>query len=155
MINPFIINGVVPEKYFCDGKKEIEKLQRCIYNQSNVLLTSPRRMGKTQLIRHLYQQGPISKDYHTFYVDIYPTTSLHEFILLLGKEVYLHIAPQGKKALDSFIAALKSPSGSFGYDALAGLPSFDVKPGDIRMPELTLSEILTILRMLISLASVQ
>lgn len=141
MINPFIINGVIPEKYFCDRKTETEKLLRCIYNQSNVLLTSPRRMGKTQLIRHLYQQGNVSKDYHTFYVDIYSTTSLQEFILLLGKEVYSNLASQGKKVLDSFIGALKSLSGSFGYDALTGLPSFDVKLGDIRMPELTLSEI--------------
>lgn len=141
MINPFIINGVIPDKYFCDRKKETEKLLRCIYNQSNVLLTSPRRMGKTQLIRHLYQMGNVSKDYHTFYIDIYSTTSLQEFILLLGKEVYSNLASQGKKVLDSFIGALKSLSGSFGYDALTGLPSFDVKLGDIRMPELTLSEI--------------
>ena len=145
MMNPFVINGIVPDKYFCDREKETEKLLRCVRNQSNVLLTSPRRMGKTQLIRHLYQQGDLSQDYHTFYVDIYSTTSLQEFILLLGKEIYTTLAPKGKKVLDSFISVLKSISGSFGYDALTGLPSFDVKLGDIRLPELTLSEILAYL----------
>lgn len=144
-MNPFVINGIVPDKYFCDREKETEKLLRCVRNQSNVLLTSPRRMGKTQLIRHLYQQGDLSQDYHTFYVDIYSTTSLQEFILLLGKEIYTTLAPKGKKVLDSFISVLKSISGSFGYDALTGLPSFDVKLGDIRLPELTLSEILAYL----------
>lgn len=141
MFNPFVINGIIPDKYFCDREKETEKLLRCVRNQSNVLLTSPRRMGKTQLIRHLYQQEDICRSYYTFYVDIYSTTSLQEFILLLGKEIYNTLAPKGKKALDSFLNVIKSLSGSFGYDALTGLPSFDVKMGDIRMPELTLSEI--------------
>lgn len=141
MYNPFVINGIIPDEYFCDREKETEKLLRCVRNQSNVLLTSPRRMGKTQLIRHLYQQEDICRSYYTFYVDIYSTTSLQEFILLLGKEIYNTLAPKGKKALDSFLNVIKSLSGSFGYDALTGLPSFDVKMGDIRMPELTLSEI--------------
>lgn len=141
MFNPFVINGIVPDKYFCDREKETEKLVRCVYNQSNVLLTSPRRMGKTQLIRHLYKQGSVSSDFHTFYVDIYSTTSLQEFILLLGKEIYTSLVPKGRKVLDSFINVLKSLSGSFGYDALTGLPSFDVRLGDIRSPEMTLSEI--------------
>lgn len=141
MINPFVINGIIPDKYFCDRVKETEKLVRCIHNQSNVLLTSPRRMGKTQLIRHLYQQGSVAEDYHTFYVDIYSTTSLQELILLLGKEIYTVLAPQGKRVLDTFINVLKSLSGSFGYDAMTGLPTFDVRLGDIRTPELTLAEI--------------
>lgn len=141
MFNPFVINGVIPDKYFCDREKETDKLLKCINNQSNVLLTSPRRMGKTQLVRHLYQQGTVSADFHTFYVDIYSTTSLREFVLLLGKEIYTSLVPKGKKVLDVFIGMLKSLSGSFGYDALTGLPSFDVRLGDIRMPDMTLSEI--------------
>ena len=141
MFNPFVINGIIPDKYFCDRETETDKLLRCIKNQSNVLLTSPRRMGKTQLIRHLYQQDSVSADSHTFYVDIYSTTSLREFVLLLGKEIYTTLAPKGKKVLDTFINVLKSLSGSFGYDALTGLPSFDVRLGDIHMPDLTLSEI--------------
>ena len=71
MVNPFVINGIIPDKYFCDREKETDKLVKCIYNQSNVLLTSPRRMGKTQLIRHLYQQGSVSADFFTFYCIFY------------------------------------------------------------------------------------
>ena len=50
MKNPFIINGIVPDEYFCDRVHETDKLIKCIGNQTNVLLTSPRRMGKTQLV---------------------------------------------------------------------------------------------------------
>ena len=141
MINPFVINGIIPDQYFCDRKVETQKIETCIRNQSNLLITSPRRMGKTQLIHHVYHQPEIADNYYTFYVDIYSTTSLHEFILLLSKEIYTTLAPKGKRVLDSFISVLKSLSGSFGYDVMTGLPSFDVKLGDIRMPELTLSEI--------------
>ncbi len=113
-----------------------------MYNdQTNLLLTSPRRMGKTQLIHHVYSQKAIAETCYTFYVDIYSTTSLHEFILLISKEIYSELVPKGKRFLDSFISVLKSLSGCFGYDALTGLPSFEVRLGDIRMPELTLSEI--------------
>ena len=47
MFNPFVIIGIVPDKYFCDREKETDKLLRCAYKKSNVLLTSPRRMGNT------------------------------------------------------------------------------------------------------------
>ena len=145
MKNPFIINGIVPDEYFCDRVHETDKLIKCIGNQTNVLLTSPRRMGKTQLIRHVYNRNEISENYHTFYVDIYSTTSLHEFILLLSKEIYTQLVPKGRQALDVFISVLKSLTGSFGYDPMTGLPVFDVRLGDIRSPELTLSEIFSYL----------
>lgn len=141
MINPFIINGIIPDRYFCDRKAETLKIEKCISNQSNLLITSPRRMGKTQLVHHVYNQNDVVDNHYTFYVDIYSTTSLQEFILLLSKEIYTVLVPKGKQILDSFISVLKSLSGSFGYDAMTGLPSFDVKLGDIQMPELTLSEI--------------
>lgn len=141
MINPFVINGIIPDRYFCDREAETLKIEKCVRNQSNLLITSPRRMGKTQLVHHVYNKNEISANYYTFYVDIYSTTSLQEFILLLSKEIYTVLVPKGKQILDSFISVLKSLSGSFGYDPMTGLPTFDVKLGDIRMPELTLSEI--------------
>lgn len=145
MINPFVINGIIPDKYFCDRKSETARIEVCVKNQSNMLITSPRRMGKTQLIRHVYRQESVIDKYFTFYVDIYSTTSLQEFILLLSKEIYTVLVSKGKRTLDSFISILKSLSGSFGYDAMTGLPTFDVRLGDIRTPELTLSEIFSYL----------
>ena len=98
-------------------------------------------MGKTQLIRHFYERPEIKGHYHTFYVDIYPTTSLHEFVLFLSKEIYSVLVPKGKVALNRFLSVLRSLTGSFTYDPVSGVPSFDVKLGDIYAPELTLGEI--------------
>ena len=141
MTNPFFITGIIPEPYFCDREKETQQLVRIIENKAHILLTSARRMGKTQLIYHVYEQPAIKTAFHTFYVDIFPTTSLHEMVLFLSKEIYSKLVPKGKKALKFFLNTIKSLTGSLGYDPATGTPSFDVKLGDIHNPELTLQEI--------------
>ena len=141
MMNPFYVTGIIPPAYFCDRETETDWLVRTVTNQANVLLTSPRRMGKTQLIRHFYERPEIKGHYHTFYVDIYPTTSLHEFVLFLSKEIYSVLVQKGKASLNRFLSVLRSLTGSFTNDPVSGVPSFDVKLGDIHAPELTLGEI--------------
>ena len=141
MENPFYITGIIPEPYFCDREKETVWMLRTLENKAHILLTSPRRMGKTQLIRHLFEQPSIKDNYYTFYTDIYPTTSLHELVLFLSKEIYSVLVPKGKSVLNKFLAGLKSLAGSFGYDPVANTPTFNIKLGDIHYPELTLEEI--------------
>lgn len=141
MENPFYITGIIPEPYFCDRERETAWMVRTLGNRAHILLTSPRRMGKTQLIRHVFEQPSIKDNYYTFYTDIYPTTSLHEFVLFLSKEIYSVLVPKGKAALNKFLAALHSLAGSFGYDPFTNTPTFDIKLGDIHSPELTLEEI--------------
>ena len=141
MENPFYITGIVPEPYFCDREKETAWMVRTLQNRAHILLTSPRRMGKTQLVRHVFEQPAIRDKYYTFYTDIYPTTSLHEFVLFLSKEIYSVLVPKGKAALGKFLAGLHSLAGCLGYDPIKGTPTFDIKMGDIHSPELTLEEI--------------
>ena len=141
MENPFYITGIIPEPYFCDRDKETAWMVRTLENKAHVLLTSPRRMGKTQLIRHVFEQPSIKNNYYTFYADIYPTTSLHELVLFLSKEIYSVLVPKGKSVLNKFLAGLHSLAGSLGYDPLTQTPKFDIKLGDIHSPELTLEEI--------------
>ena len=140
-MNPFYITGIIPPDCFCDREVETQWLVRTVTNQADVLLTSPRRMGKTQLVRHFYDSPEVKGRYYTFYTDIYPTTSLHEFVLFLSKEIYSVLVPKSKASLNRFLSILKSLSGSFTYDPVTGVPSFDVKLGDIHTPELTLKEI--------------
>ncbi|MCR5018645.1 MAG: ATPase [Bacteroidales bacterium] len=132
---------MIPDRFFCDREKETQWLVRTLENKAHVLLTSPRRMGKTQLIYHTYNQPSIRSKYYTFYTDIYPTTSLHELVLFLGREIYSALVPKGRAALDFFLSTIRSLAGSFSYDPISGIPSFNVKLGDIHTPELTLQEI--------------
>lgn len=84
--NPFIVGGYISPHYFCDREKETEQLIRNITNGRNVVIISTRRMGKTGLIRHCFYQNEIKEHYHTFFIDIYATSSLREFVFALGKE---------------------------------------------------------------------
>ena len=145
MENPFYITGIVPDPFFCDRGKETSWMVRTLENKAHILLSSPRRMGKTQLIRHVFEQPTIKDNCYTFYVDIYPTTSLHEFVLLLSKEIYSVLVPKGKAMLDKFLAGIHSLAGSLGYDPVTETPRFDIKLGDIHTPELTLEEIFAFL----------
>lgn len=145
MENPFYITGIIPEVYFCDREKETDQIVKTLKNKEHIVLTSPRRMGKTQLIRHVFEQPAIKDEYHTFYTDIFPTTSLHEFVLFLSKEIYSVLVPKGKTALDRFMTVIHSLAGGFGYDPITGTPTFEIKLGDIHSPELTLEEIFTYL----------
>ena len=141
MENPFHITGIIPEPYFCDRKKETSWMVRTLENEAHILLTSPRRMGKTQLIRHVFEQPSIKENYYTFYSDLYPTTTLSELALFLSKEIYSVLVPKGKAVLDKFMAGLHSLTGCFGYDPVTSTPTFNIKLGDIHSPELTLDEI--------------
>lgn len=141
MENPFYITGIIPEPFFCDRDNETSWMVRTLENKAHILLSSPRRMGKTQLIRHVFAQPLIRDNFYTFYTDIYPTTSLNEFVLFLSKEIYSVLVPKGKAVLNRFLAGLHSLAGSFGYDPISNTPTFNIKLGDIHSPELTLEEI--------------
>lgn len=140
--NPFIIAGVIPSEYFCDRVTETEKLTKYLVNGNNVVLISPRRMGKSALITHCFQKSEF-KDYATIYIDILQTSSLNEFVYLLGKEIYNKIVPKTKKWTSKFIQTLKSIVGFWGIDPMSGFPSFNLSIGQIENPTLTLEEIFT------------
>lgn len=58
-----------------------------IANGRNTVLVSFRRMGKTGLISHLFGQKSVRESYNTVFVDIYASSSLTEFVYLLGKAI--------------------------------------------------------------------
>ncbi len=143
--NPFIVMGKIPVELFCDRETETNKLIHSLTNGNNVVLISPRRMGKTGLIHHCYDDPCISETYYTFFVDILHTSNLREFTFNLGRSIYKELVPKGKRYVKGFIQALKSLSGSISVDTLNGGPKFGVELGEITKPELTLEEIFTYL----------
>lgn len=144
-INPFIVTGKIEPAYFCDRVNESARLIKSLANGNNIVVISPRRMGKTGLIQFCYEKPEIKNDYYTFFIDILHTSSLKEFTYILGKEIYRTLAPRNKKMARLFVQTLKSISGKFGFDPLTGLPIFNVELGDIERPEYTIEEIFTYL----------
>lgn len=140
-INPFIVTGKIEPEYFCDRIKESERVIKLLTNGNNLVIISPRRMGKTGLIQFCYEKPIIKDEYYTFFIDILHTSSLREFTYLLGKEIYETLLPRSKKMASLFIKTLKSINGKFGFDPLTNLPTFNIELGDIDRPEYTLEEI--------------
>jgi AAA+ ATPase superfamily predicted ATPase len=48
--NPFLTNGYYGREYFCDRENELNILQKMLKNDTNYLLISRRKLGKTALI---------------------------------------------------------------------------------------------------------
>jgi AAA+ ATPase superfamily predicted ATPase len=143
--NPFVLSPFIPDDFFCDRVTESKALIRSLSNQENVVLISPRRVGKTGLIYHCFNQESIKDNYITISIDILHTTSFQEFIMELGSSVFKTVAKRSDRLMKLFTSYLRSLSGSFGYDPVAGTPTFDIKLGQIKMPEYTLDEILSYL----------
>lgn len=143
--NPFILTPMIPEKYFCDRESETIQLIKALTNQSNVVLTSPRRVGKTGLINHCFEQATLKDNFITISIDILHTTSISELIIELGNAVFNAVAKKSDRLLSKFIATLRSLSASFGYDPLNGTPTFNISLGQVAAPEYTLDEIFTYL----------
>ena len=139
--NPFVIGNYAGEHYFCDRVSESKELIDNILNGRNTVLVSHRRIGKTGLICHCFEQPEINKNYNVFFVDILATTSLQEFVLALGKEIIQTLKPKSKKFVDYFKNIFVSLRGGFKIDAQTGEPSFEIGLGDIESPETTLDEI--------------
>ncbi len=139
--NPFVVGKYVSDNYFCDREKETEFLRKQILNGRDVALISPRRMGKSGLIQHFFNQSSIREEYYVFFVDIYSTTSLAEFVYLFGKEIYEQLKPQKTQWKEKFFQVISSFRVGFKLDAMSGAPSFDLGLGDIHAPQSTLDEI--------------
>lgn len=139
MINPFITSGYHSEKYFCNRVAETELLVRQLLNGNHIALISPRRLGKTGLIQHCFQQKPL-KDCYTFLIDIYATKNLQEFVFEFGKSVLNGLKPRGKRIWEVFLSSIASLRTGISFDE-TGMPSWNLELGDIKNPSVTLDEI--------------
>ena len=146
MTNPFVVTErYVGPEYFCDRETETAELLSNIVNGRNTVLISLRRMGKSGLVSHLYNKEEIRRGYECFFLDIYDTTSIDDFVLLLSKEVVSRLQSQGMKFIEKFISIVNSMRVSFGSDPVTGQPSIEVSLQEIKNPVKTLEQIFSFL----------
>lgn len=140
--NPFIITAdYYGPEYFCDRQAETEALESNIANGRNTVLISSRRMGKTGLIAHVFNRAFVKSNFKTFSIDLYPTSSLAEMILLLAKEITGPLKSKGQSLLESFLGIVKSLRPGFKVDPVTGQFVFDLSLGEIVKPVDSLKEI--------------
>ncbi len=79
MKNPFVYGETVSGENFCNRTVEIKELVADIINCQNVIIFSPRRYGKTSLIKKVLDRVK-RKGILTFYVDLYPAINKNRFV---------------------------------------------------------------------------
>ncbi len=128
--NPFILTGYVSPDYFCDREQESQKLISALQNGRNVTLISPRRIGKTGLIRHVFHRMEADKLAKCYYVDLYKTDSLASLVEQLANVVLGSLDTTKSKIIKQVSTFFKSLRPLFSFDSLTGVPTFmvDVKP---------------------------
>lgn len=140
MDNPFVTKGYAGPEYFCDRVKETQQIVELLINGNNLALISPRRVGKTDLIRHCFQQSELKDNYYTFHIDIYATSSLRDFVNVFGKTILDELRPKGKVVWEGFLSVLRSLRSEITYD-INNFPTWSLGLGDIENPAITLDEI--------------
>ena len=139
--NPFLISGYYSPEFFCDRGHETGTILDALHNGRNVTLIAPRRMGKTGLVRHaFYRLKEEQPDIVTFYLDIYSTQSLGDFVRLFASTVLGQLDSVPQKALSRIRQFVRSCRPVFTFDELTGVPkvTIDVAPAE---EENTLKEI--------------
>lgn len=140
--NPFLITGYHSPAYFCDREQETATVLDALRNGRNLTLISPRRMGKTGLIKNVFYK---EKNAKTLYMDIYSTQNLGDFVRLFGSTVLGSLDTTSQKVMHRIGQFFKSCRPVFTFDEMTGAPqvTIDILPSK---EEATLKEIFGYLR---------
>jgi len=88
--NPFIISVIPPEAPFYNRTKELQQLDSYAAAGTNVVIFSPRRFGKTSLVKRV--QSRLEKEGTlTLYADFFGVTSIDDVAGRIAKSVYAFI----------------------------------------------------------------
>ena len=145
MKNPFITNGYAGDEYFCDRKAETEDIRSLLVNEHNIAIISPRRIGKTELINHIFDCDEFRSNYYCFLVDIYATQTVSDLVNMLGNAVLEELKPKGRTVWEKFVTTIASIRSEISFD-INGQPSWSLGLSEIRNPMATLDEIFSYLQ---------
>lgn len=139
--NPFVYQGYAGPEYFCDRIEETEELIANLQNGRNTVLISPRRIGKTGLVKNaFYRLKELEKDAKCIYIDIFATKNQHDFVQLLGTAIAQEVMSRERKAMKRLLEFFGSWRPVFSADPLTGMPTVSVSI-EPTMTETTLKSI--------------
>lgn len=125
IINPFIVKGYLSEEYFCDRKNETETILNNIKSGSDTTIISPRKLGKTGLILHVFDYIRRSfPTFNTLYIDIFSAMNLDDMIRIMAENILVQFPAKtsfGKK----FLTFLKGLRTKITFDSFSGMPQVE------------------------------
>ena len=142
--SPSFLYGVsVGGDNFTDRARETQRMKMNFENGLNVILISPRRMGKTSLVKRVAQV--VDKELvQVVYVDIYDCRSEYDFYTKFAEAIMSQTASKIELVLDNvrrFLARLTpkvalNPDPSMEYSLSLGITPKDYSPEEIlSLPE--------------------
>ena len=124
--NPFKYGSVVDKEAFCNRNEEIVQLKSYISNSHSVWLYSPRRYGKTSLIKKVFND---INDVKTIYVDLYNVRNTDDFCKRYAKLIADELfdwKDSVKRLSEQFMKSFKGLKPSMVFDE-KGNPSFSLQ----------------------------
>ncbi len=134
--NPFVNQGYVNPLYFCDRQEETETVLNHFKNDRNITLISPRRIGKTGLIKNIfYQIEQENNNAVCLYLDIFATKNLQDFTEMFGTAVLNGFANKEKSFFQKAAKLLGSLRPVLVSDPFTGLPkiTITVEPSQVQL----------------------
>lgn len=141
--NPFVFGRAAEGPYFTDRGEDSKRLYANLTHGVNTILISPRRWGKTSLVKKVIETVN-NKEIKTIFIDVFQCKSEYEFCRTFATA----IIKQTSSKLDDWVEMAKnllsniSPKFSFGSDPLNDFSiSFEWNPKEdteieiLRLPE--------------------
>lgn len=119
--NPFRYGIVVDEPYFIDREKEMAEISLDMVSGNNLIITSPRRYGKTSLVLKVISQLE-QKGHPIIYLDFFRIPDLKQFMDTYASQI-LKKQTGIKKSLDLFQKWIRGIRPAVSIDP-SGLPAF-------------------------------
>lgn len=146
---PFVYGISVSGENFTDRVKETQRLKTNFENGQNVILISPRRIGKTSLVRRV-QELVDTSIVQTVYIDIYDCRTEYDFYNKFATALMKQTANKMDLALENikqFLVRLTpkisfSPDPTADYTLSLGITPKEYSPEEIlQLPELLAKKI--------------
>jgi len=138
-MNPFIISSYKDPAYFCDREKEAAQLISGANNGTNIVISSLRRMGKTGLIKHVFNLLDKEDEHYLFYVDIDQTDTLNDLVNKLANGLLKNAK---KSFIEKFLDFLKRLRPVFTFNSLTGMPEVELRQEGSKQDEVSIESIL-------------
>ena len=125
--NPFIYEGYGGPDYFCDRTEETEKIISHLQNGRNITLVSPRKIGKTGLIKHAFNRiKQENKDAICIYTDIFHTQNQYEFVQTLGRAIIQERLLDTRQPIEKILNYFSKWRPTASPDPITGIPTISI-----------------------------
>ena len=139
--NPFLEAGNMAPEDFCDREQESKVLIRSMLDGHNMVVVSPRRMGKRGLISYVFQQPQIKEHFYTFLIDVLHTAGSCEFAYVLCRKIYHTLLRDNPLLAHTFLESLTTVRNKADLQHAAHPEACNLQIGDFKEPEKTIEEV--------------